>query len=88
MFEFLKNLFKTPLVEDVTLKKRYLIPKDELVSSQGIFDIFNLFDQETVEKIKNIINSIDVNKIKKIMDMIEIDEKGWLKLKIDLGVKK
>ena len=61
-------------------------PEDE-ISAQGLLDTFFL-DKETIESIKQIINAVDPKKVKAIMEMIEVDEEGWLRLRIDLGLKK
>lgn len=61
--------------------------EEEQVSAQGLLDTFFL-DKETVENIKNIINAVDPEKVKAIMEVIEVDDEGWLRVKIDLGLKK
>lgn len=58
------------------------------VKSQGVFDIFSLLDRETVDKIKQLIDAVDPEKVKKIVDLIEVDDEGWINLKIKLGIKK
>ncbi len=58
------------------------------VQAQGLLDIFKLTDKAVIDKIATIIQAIDADKIKSVMDMIEVDEDGWLHLKIDLRVKK
>lgn len=58
------------------------------VQAQGLLDIFKLTDKAVIDKITTIIQAIDADKIKSVMDMIEVDEDGWLHLKIDLRVKK
>jgi hypothetical protein len=57
------------------------------VSSQGVFDIFSLFDKDTLDKVKQVVEAIDPDKVKAIMDMVE-PEKGEIKLTIDLRIKK
>jgi len=58
------------------------------VSSQGLIDIIKLTDKEVIDKIITVINSIDAKKIKAIMNAFEVDKEGWLRVKIDLGLKK
>jgi len=49
--------------------------EEKEIEAQGVFDIVKA------------IKSIDLDKIKKILDTIEVDEDGWLRIKIDLRVK-
>jgi hypothetical protein len=58
------------------------------VQAQGMWDAWRLTDKEVVDKIIEIIKSVDTTLIKKVMEMIEVDEDGWLHLKIDLRIKK
>lgn len=60
----------------------------ESVQAQGMLDAWRLTDKEVVDKIIEIIKSVDTTLIKKVMEMIEVDEDGWLNLKIDLRIKK
>ncbi len=62
--------------------------KEPEVTAQGLFDIFGMFDAETVDKIKAILASIDPDKIKLIMDSVAVDENGWIRIQVDLGIKK
>lgn len=61
--------------------------KKKEVSAQGILDNL-LFNKETNNHIQNLIKSLDPDKIKSILRMIEVDEDGWLNLKIDLRIRK
>lgn len=61
--------------------------EEQQVSAQGLLDTFFL-DKETIDSIKNIINAIDPEKVKAVMEVIEVDKDGWLRVKIDLGLKK
>jgi hypothetical protein len=54
------------------------------VKAQGIFDLFSILDNETIEKIKKIIAAINPDKIQQIMDCIEAED-GWVKIKIGLA---
>lgn len=58
------------------------------IQAQGVLDVWRLTDKEVVDKIIEIIKSVDTTLIKKVMEMIEVDEDGWLHLKIDLRIKK
>jgi hypothetical protein len=60
----------------------------EEIEAQGLLDVFKLTDKAVIEKVTAIIKAVDVDKIKSVMEMIEVDEEGWLHLKIDLRVKK
>ena len=57
------------------------------VEAQGLLDVFRLTDKEVINKITSIIKAVDVAKVKAVMDMIEVDNEGWLHIKIDLRVK-
>jgi hypothetical protein len=59
----------------------------EEVQTQGVFDLVNLLDRETTDKIKSIIVAIDPDKIKRVMDTIEVDDDG-IQIKINLRVRK
>jgi len=61
--------------------------KTSSISSQGVFDIFSLFDAETIDKVKSIIQAIDPEKVGAVMDMID-PENNEIQLKIDLSIKK
>lgn len=56
------------------------------VQTQGLMDIFRLFNKETVQKIEEIVKVVDVDKVKKIFDAITVDDDGWVH--VHLGVKK
>lgn len=58
------------------------------IQAQGILDVYRALDAETIEKVTSIIKAVDPEKIKKIFDMLEINEDGWVHLKIDLSFKK
>jgi hypothetical protein len=64
------------------------LKKSAEVSSQSLMDIFKFADKEVVDKLISIINSVDVEKIKAIMNAFEVDKEGWIRVKIDLGLKK
>ncbi len=58
------------------------------ITSQGLMDVFKFADKEVVDKLISIIDSVDVEKIKAIMNAFEVDKEGWIRVKIDLGLKK
>lgn len=60
----------------------------ETIESQGIVDVFRLTDPEIIDKISYLIKSLDVDKINSLMKMIEVDKDGWIRIKIELGIKK
>lgn len=64
------------------------VTPEQQMSAQGVFDIFNLLDKKTIEKVKQIIRSIDVEKIEAIMKTLEVNPDGKLHLNIDLTIKK
>lgn len=53
------------------------------VTSQGFFDMFQLFDKELIEKVKKIAEAIDPEKIKQIMEAVKVEDG---KVTIDLRV--
>ena len=61
--------------------------EEEIVQAQGVFDIFSLLDKQTVDKLKKIISAVDEKKIKQILDAVTVDQDGWIRFKLDLGVK-
>lgn len=61
---------------------------EQQVAAQGVFDIFSLFDKETVDKVKELIHAIDVKKIEAVMKTLEVEKDGRLHLNIDLTIKK
>lgn len=64
------------------------LKKSANVSSQGLMDVFKFTDKEVVDKVITVINSIDPEKLKAIMNAFEVDKDGWIRVKIDLGLKK
>jgi predicted LPLAT superfamily acyltransferase len=61
--------------------------KEAQVQAQGIFDLFNLFDKETVTRIKEVVASIDPDVIKNVFDCVTVDDDGWINVKIKLSVR-
>jgi len=60
---------------------------EEKISGQSLLS--NLFfDKETIENIQKIIASIDPNKIESIFNSVSTDEEGWLRIRVDIGIKK
>lgn len=62
--------------------------QDPKVEAQGLFDTFKLTDKEVIDKVISVIKAIDVEKIKLVMNALEVDKDGWIRVKIDLGIKK
>jgi len=58
------------------------------VKVQGIFDLLGLLDKDTILRIKEIVKNIDPAKVKQVMDTVTIDDEGYVRVKIDLGIKK
>ena len=58
------------------------------VSTQGVFDLVSMFDKKTVQRIKDIVQAVDPDMITRIMRSINVDEDGWITVKIKLGIQK
>jgi len=61
--------------------------KRKEIEQQGLLDKL-IFDERTLENMKAIINAVDADKVRQIMNALHFDDDGWLRLKIDLGIKK
>lgn len=61
--------------------------KKPTLKAQGVFDIFKIFDEQTILQIKSVLNAIDTDKIKYIFDSVKVEEDGWLSIKINLKIR-
>ncbi len=58
------------------------------IQAQGLFDVFKLTDKEVINKVTALLKAVDVEKIQAIMEAVEVDKDGWIRVKLDLGIKK
>ena len=58
------------------------------IEAQGFFDIFKLFDEETINKVKQLVRSVDPDKIAALMKMIEPNDDGTITINLDLRIQR